>query len=89
MLYPPRPPPCRRFDMTKKDESSAGRRVDVFSQVLESSSENLLADDSERLVELLVACGEQGADRIDIVVDNAGEWVRAMWMLMLDVMVRR
>lgn len=45
----------------------------MFSQVLESSSENLLADDSNRLVEALVACGKRGGDRIDVVVDNAGE----------------
>lgn len=54
-------------------ENSAGSS-DVFSQVLESSSENLLADDSERLADALVACGERGGERVDIVVDNAGRF---------------
>lgn len=44
----------------------------MFSQVLESSSENLLADDAERLAEALLACGKRGGERVDIVVDNAG-----------------
>lgn len=55
------------------ERKSAGRSVDVFSQVLGSSSENLLADDSDRLVEALVACRDRGGDRIDVVVDNAGK----------------
>lgn len=58
---------------TSDGENSAGSS-DVFSQVLESSSENLLADDSERLAEALAACGERGGERVDIVVDNAGRF---------------
>eukprot|EP00903_Cladosiphon_okamuranus_P013637 g12701.t1 len=56
----------------EKDGENAAGSGDVFSQVLESSSENLLADDSERLAEVLAACGERGGERVDIVVDNAG-----------------
>ena len=46
----------------------------MFSQVLESSSENLLADDSECLTAALEACRDRGGARVDIVVDNAGAW---------------
>ncbi|CAM9983768.1 unnamed protein product, partial [Laminaria digitata] len=56
----------------EKDGGNSAGSGDVFSQVLGSSSENLLADDSERLAEALVSCGEQGGQRVDIIVDNAG-----------------
>ncbi|CAN0355930.1 unnamed protein product [Pylaiella littoralis] len=59
------------WPVEKGGENSAGSG-DVFSQVLESSSENLLADDSDRLAEVLAAYGERGGERVDIVVDNAG-----------------
>ena len=60
-----------------EDGENAAGSGDVFSQVLESSSENLLADDSDRLAEVLVACGERGGERVDIVVDNAGNVAEA------------
>lgn len=57
-----------------QDGGNSAGSGDVFSQVLGSSSENLLADDSERLAEALVSCGEQGGQRVDIIVDNAGSF---------------
>ncbi|CAN0276347.1 unnamed protein product, partial [Ectocarpus fasciculatus] len=56
----------------EKDGATSAGSGDVFSQVLESSSENLLADDADRVAETLVACRERGGERVDIVVDNAG-----------------
>ncbi|CAN0409628.1 unnamed protein product, partial [Ectocarpus sp. 12 AP-2014] len=56
----------------EKDGATSAGSGDVFSQVLESSSENLLADDADRVAEALVACRERGGERVDIVVDNAG-----------------
>ena len=70
--------PLPPLPYNKDGENSAGSG-DVFSQVLESSSDNLLADDSDRLAGVLVACGERGGERVDIVVDNAGEDVEATY----------
>ncbi|CAM9633651.1 unnamed protein product [Ascophyllum nodosum] len=56
----------------EEDGANSARGGDVFSQVLESSSENLLADDSECLTAALEACRDRGGARVDIVVDNAG-----------------
>lgn len=64
-------------DIHEQGENSA-RAGDVFSQVLASSSQNLLADDSERLADALVAGREKGEERIDIVVDNAGGRTESM-----------
>lgn len=58
-------------DTHEQGENSA-RAGDVFSQVLASGSQNLLADDSERLAGALIEGRERGEERIDIVVDNAG-----------------
>lgn len=69
----------RTLAFSSKDGGNSTGSGDVFSQVLGSSSENLLADDSERLAEVLVSCGEGGGQRVDIIVDNAGSFAWGLW----------
>mmetsp|Transcript_10808 Transcript_10808/g.14027 ORF Transcript_10808/g.14027 Transcript_10808/m.14027 type:complete len:440 (-) Transcript_10808:312-1631(-) len=45
---------------------------DIFAQVLAAGSKNLLADDSEEMIEQIKSCIAGQSKRVDIVVDNAG-----------------
>lgn len=76
---PPRDENEKTIEKKNQDGGNSEGSGDVFSQVLESSSENLLADDSDRLADVLAACRERGGERVDIVVDNAGKrWMKIM-----------
>ena len=52
-------------------EESAGV-PGLFQQILESANDNLLHDDTDRLVEYGQVLKERGGGVVDIVVDNAG-----------------
>lgn len=54
-------------DMNSKDVAP-----DVFQKILASANDNLLHDDTERLVDYGQKLHEKGGGCIDIVVDNAG-----------------
>ena len=61
-----------RMDLSLWPAGTEGNVADAFSQVLASSSANLLADDFDQLLAEASKALEAGGRRVDIVVDNAG-----------------
>lgn len=52
------------------DAANAGK--DVFAEILQAASENLLHDDTEMIEDLADKMREKGGGNVDIIVDNAG-----------------
>ena len=65
---------CRgnKMDLSLWPANVEASSTDVFTEILQSATENLLHDDTHALAEYLNQLKEQGGGAIDIIVDNAG-----------------
>ena len=61
-----------KMDLSLWPADAANHNVDVFTDILNSASENLLHDDSSALGDLCETLQASGGGNIDIIVDNAG-----------------
>lgn len=58
--------------LPRRPADAANTNVDIFTSILEKSSENLLHDDLEALADHCTKLREKGGGNVDIIVDNAG-----------------
>eukprot|EP00980_Cylindrotheca_fusiformis_P001492 scaffold346_cov116-Cylindrotheca_fusiformis.AAC.6 len=61
-----------KMDLSIWPADAADTNVDIFSNVLDKSSENLLHDDFESLANHCNKLRDRGGGNVDIIVDNAG-----------------
>jgi len=61
-----------KMDLSIWPTSSAEGLKEAFTKIIESSSENLLHDDTDKLTDYCEKLRSSGGGNIDIIVDNAG-----------------